>query len=122
MSSVGGGIGTSLEFPEIAVEAVADVRPALFTKLAANACSGPLAVLTGLTNAALAASAEHYATQAEMCKEIEALAQSLNIAVDVDPDTIIQKGASFGDEFKASLLVDFVRDHLRIACSGPSCL
>ena len=83
-----------------------DGHSAIFEKLLANCCFAPLAVLTRLPNASIAAEPMLAKLQRRIGSELTALADRLELSVHFDLNGVLAAGASFGPDFKASMLVD----------------
>jgi 2-dehydropantoate 2-reductase len=91
-----------------AVGAVAleDARGAQWTKLLFNAATNPLAALTGLTHGELCDIPELRATARALVAEGRAVADALGIALDSDPDELIDRAAVENHAHKPSMLQD----------------
>ena len=79
---------------------------AIFSKVIANCCFAPLAVLTGLSNSRIAASGALRGIQQAIGHELLAIATAMGLPLDLQIEALIEGGAAFGPDFKASMLID----------------
>jgi 2-dehydropantoate 2-reductase len=86
--------------------AQADARGAQWTKLLFNAATNPLAALTGLSHGELCDIPALRATARALVAEGRAVADALGIALDNDPDELIDRAAVENHAHKPSMLQD----------------
>jgi 2-dehydropantoate 2-reductase len=86
--------------------ALADARGAQWTKLIFNAASNPLGALTGLTHGRLCELPATRALISALVNEGVAVADSLGITLDSDPDALIDHAAEVAYDHRASMLQD----------------
>jgi len=86
--------------------ALADARGAQWTKLIFNAASNPLGALTGLTHGRLCELPATRKLIAGLVQEGVAVADSLGITLDSDPDALIDHAAEVAYDHRASMLQD----------------
>ncbi len=87
-------------------QALADARGAQWTKLIFNAASNPLGALTGLTHGRLCELPATRELISGLVREGVAVADSLGITLDSDPDALIDHAASVAYDHRASMLQD----------------
>ena len=87
-------------------KALADARGAQWTKLIFNASSNPLGALTGLTHGRLCELPATRALISGLVREGVAVADSLGITLDSDPDALIDHAAEVAYDHRASMLQD----------------
>lgn len=87
-------------------EAREDARGAQWTKLLFNAATNPLAALTGLTHGELCDDPALRATARALVAEGRAVADALGIALDDDPDELIDRAARENHDHRPSMLQD----------------
>jgi 2-dehydropantoate 2-reductase len=86
--------------------ALADVRGAQWTKLLFNAATNPLCALTGLTHGELCDHPPTRRLAGELVREGTAVAAALGIALDADPDALIDAAARDNHDHRPSMLQD----------------
>lgn len=86
--------------------ALADARGAQWTKLIFNAASNPLGALTGLTHGRLCELPATRKLITGLVREGVAVADSLGITLDSDPDALIDHAAQVAYDHRASMLQD----------------
>ena len=90
----------------MATTALADARGAQWTKLIFNAASNPLGALTGLTHGRLCEVPATRALISALVREGVAVADSLSITLDSDPDALIDHAAEVAYDHRSSMLQD----------------
>jgi 2-dehydropantoate 2-reductase len=83
-----------------------DARGAQWTKLLFNAATNPLAALTGLTHGAVCDRPALRALASALVAEGRAVADALGIALDSDPDALIDRAARENHGHRPSMLQD----------------
>lgn len=86
--------------------ALADARGAQWTKLLFNASTNPLCALTGLTHGRLCAHPPTRRLVAALIAEGRAVADALGIALDGDPDELVDEAARVNFGHRPSMLQD----------------
>jgi 2-dehydropantoate 2-reductase len=86
--------------------ALADARGAQWTKLIFNAASNPLGALTGLTHGRLCELPATRELIRGLVREGVAVAESLGITLDSDPDELIDHAAEVAYDHRSSMLQD----------------
>jgi 2-dehydropantoate 2-reductase len=86
--------------------ALADARPAQWTKLLFNSSTNPLAALTGLTHGQICALAPVRAVIGQLVAEGRAVADALGIELENDPEVVIDQAARDNFGHKPSMLQD----------------
>lgn len=88
--------------------ALDDVRGAQWTKLLFNASTNPLCALTGLTHGELCDHPPTRRVVAELIREGRLVAEALGIALDRDPDALVDEAARSNHSHKPSMLQDVI--------------
>jgi 2-dehydropantoate 2-reductase len=86
--------------------ALDDARGAQWTKLLFNAATNPLAALTGLTHGELCDRPDLRAVVSGLVAEGRRVADALGIALDTDPEAMIDRAARENHDHKPSMLQD----------------
>jgi len=86
--------------------ALDDARGAQWTKLLFNAATNPLAALTGLTHGELCDRPDLRAVVGELVAEGRRVADALGIALDADPEEMIDRAARENHDHEPSMLQD----------------
>ncbi|MEZ5077516.1 MAG: 2-dehydropantoate 2-reductase [Solirubrobacterales bacterium] len=86
--------------------ALEDARGAQWTKVIFNAASNPLGALTGLTHGRLCDDARLRALVTDLVEEGKAVAESLGVTLDSDPDALIDHAHRVAYDHRASMLQD----------------
>jgi 2-dehydropantoate 2-reductase len=86
--------------------ALADARGAQWTKLLFNAATNPLAALTGLTHGELCERPDLRAVVGGLVAEGRRVADALGIALDADPEEMIDRAARENRDHRPSMLQD----------------
>jgi 2-dehydropantoate 2-reductase len=87
-------------------KALPDARGAQWTKLIFNAATNPIGALTRLTHGRVCELPETRRLVSQLVAEGEAVAQSLGITLDSDPDELVDHAAKVAYEHRASMLQD----------------
>ena len=87
-------------------KALADARGAQWTKLIFNAASNPLGALTGLTQGRLCELGATRSLISGIVAEGVAVAESLGITLDSDPEALVDHSAKVAYDHRASMLQD----------------
>jgi 2-dehydropantoate 2-reductase len=87
-------------------KALADARGAQWTKLIFNAATNPVGALTGLTHGRVCEQPELRRLVTALVDEGKAVADSLGITLDSDPDELVDHAAKVAYEHRASMLQD----------------
>src|SRR5207248_8200345 len=87
-------------------KAVIDARGGQWTKLIFNAATNPIGALTGLTHGRVCELTETRQLVTALVDEGKAVAASLGIALDSDPDELVDHAAEVAYEHRASMLQD----------------
>jgi 2-dehydropantoate 2-reductase len=87
-------------------KALGDARGAQWTKLIFNAATNPIGALTGLTHGRVCELAETRRLVTALVDEGKAVADSLGITLDSDPDELVDHAAKVAYEHRASMLQD----------------
>jgi 2-dehydropantoate 2-reductase len=86
--------------------ALDDARGAQWTKLLFNAATNPLAALTGLTHGQLCDRPDLRAVVSGLVAEGRRVADALGIALDADPEAMIDRAARENNDHRPSMLQD----------------
>jgi 2-dehydropantoate 2-reductase len=86
--------------------ALADARPAQWTKLLFNSSTNPLAALTGLTHGQICALPPVRSLIGSLVAEGRAVADALGIVLDADPEVMIDQAARDNFHHRPSMLQD----------------
>ncbi|MBV9006230.1 MAG: 2-dehydropantoate 2-reductase, partial [Solirubrobacterales bacterium] len=87
-------------------KALEDARGAQWTKLIFNAATNPIGALTGLTHGRVCELPELRRLVSALIDEGEAVADSLGIGLDSDPEQLVDHAAEVAYEHRASMLQD----------------
>jgi 2-dehydropantoate 2-reductase len=87
-------------------KALEDARGAQWTKLIFNAATNPIGALTGLTHGRVCELPGTRKLVSDLVAEGVAVAQSLGITLDSDPDELVDHAAKVAYEHRASMLQD----------------
>ena len=87
-------------------KALPDARGAQWTKLIFNAATNPIGALTGLTHGRVCELPETRRLVSELVAEGKAVADSLGITLDSDPNALVDHAAEVAYEHRASMLQD----------------
>ncbi len=87
-------------------KALEDARGAQWTKLIFNAATNPIGALTGLTHGRVCELPELRRLVSALIDEGEAVADSLGIGLDSDPEQLVDHAANVAFEHRASMLQD----------------
>jgi 2-dehydropantoate 2-reductase len=87
-------------------KALEDARGAQWTKLIFNAATNPIGALTGLTHGRVCELPELRRLVSALIDEGKAVADSLGIRLDSDPDELVDHAAKVAYEHRASMLQD----------------
>ena len=87
-------------------KALQDARGAQWTKLIFNAATNPIGALTGLTHGRVCELPGTRKLVSDLVAEGVAVAQSLGITLDSDPDELVDHAAKVAYEHRASMLQD----------------
>ncbi len=87
-------------------KALEDARGAQWTKLIFNAATNPIGALTGLTHGRVCELPETRRLVSGLVDEGKAVAESLGITLDSDPDELVDHAAKVAYEHRASMLQD----------------
>jgi 2-dehydropantoate 2-reductase len=87
-------------------KALPDARGAQWTKLIFNAATNPVGALTGLTHGRVCEQPELRRLVTALVDEGKAVARSLAITLDSDPDELVDHAAEVAYEHRASMLQD----------------
>jgi 2-dehydropantoate 2-reductase len=87
-------------------KALEDARGAQWTKLIFNAATNPIGALTGLTHGRVCELPETRRLVSGLIAEGRAVADSLGITLDSDPDELVDHAAKVAYEHRASMLQD----------------
>ena len=87
-------------------KALEDARGAQWTKLIFNAATNPIGALTGLTHGRVCDLPETRRLVTALVDEGKAVADSLGITLDSDPDALVDHAAKVAYEHRASMLQD----------------
>ncbi len=87
-------------------KALEDARGAQWTKLIFNAATNPIGALTGLTHGRVCELPELRRLVSALIDEGEAVADSLDIGLDSDPEKLVDHAAEVAYEHRASMLQD----------------
>jgi 2-dehydropantoate 2-reductase len=87
-------------------KALADARGAQWTKLIFNAATNPIGALTRLTHGRVCELPETRRLVSQLVAEGRAVADSLGITLDSDPDELVDHAAEVAYEHRASMLQD----------------
>jgi 2-dehydropantoate 2-reductase len=88
--------------------ALADARGAQWTKLLFNASTNPLCALTGLTHGALCDLAPTRRLVGALVAEGRSVADAIGVALDADPEVLIDEAARVNHDHKPSMLQDAI--------------
>jgi len=91
-------------------KALADARGAQWTKLIFNAATNPLGALTRLTHGRLCEQPDTRRLISQLVAEGKAVAESLGITLDSDPDELVDHAAKVAYEHRASMLQDVLAE------------
>jgi 2-dehydropantoate 2-reductase len=91
-------------------KALPDARGAQWTKLIFNAATNPLGALTRLTHGRLCELPDTRRLITQLVDEGKAVAASLGIALDSDPDELVDHAAKVAYEHRASMLQDVLAE------------
>jgi 2-dehydropantoate 2-reductase len=89
-------------------KALEDARGAQWTKLIFNAATNPIGALTGLTHGRVCELPEVRRLVSALIDEGKAVADSLGITLDSDPDELVDHAARVAYEHRASMLQDVI--------------
>jgi 2-dehydropantoate 2-reductase len=87
-------------------KALGDARGAQWTKLIFNAATNPIGALTGLTHGRVCEVPETRRLVSQLVAEGRAVADSMGITLDSDPDELVDHAAEVAYEHRASMLQD----------------
>jgi 2-dehydropantoate 2-reductase len=90
--------------------ALADARGAQWTKLIFNAATNPIGALTRLTHGRLCDLAETRALVSGLVREAVAVADSMGIVLDSDPEALIDHAREVAYDHQASMLQDVLAE------------
>jgi 2-dehydropantoate 2-reductase len=91
-------------------KALPDARGAQWTKLIFNAATNPLGALTRLTHGRLCELPDTRRLITQLVDEGKAVAESLGITLDSDPDELVDHAAKVAYEHRASMLQDVLAE------------
>jgi len=91
-------------------KALEDARGAQWTKLIFNAATNPIGALTRLTHGRVCELAETRRLVSELVAEGVAVAESMDIRLDSDPDELVDHAAKVAYEHRASMLQDVLAE------------
>lgn len=92
-------------------KALEDARGAQWTKLIFNAATNPIGALTGLTHGRVCELPETRRLVSGLVAEGKAVAESMGISLDSDPDELVDHAARVAYEHRASMLQDVLAEH-----------
>lgn len=90
--------------------ALEDARGAQWTKLIFNAATNPIGALTGLTHGRVCELPQTRRLVSDLVAEGKAVADSLGITLDSDPDELVDHAAEVAYEHRASMLQDVLAE------------
>ena len=99
-------LGEVLASADLPFEAVADIEPHLWSKLAVNCAINPLTALAGIPNGALLARAESRESLMAVAREVGAVAHARGVVLTEDPAELALKIAALTSENRSSMLHD----------------
>jgi 2-dehydropantoate 2-reductase len=99
-------LGAAFAQAALPFEAVADIEPHLWSKLAVNCAINPLAALAGVPNGALLASATSRDRLVTIAREVGAVAAARGVVLREDPGDLALKVAAFTSGNRSSMLQD----------------
>jgi 2-dehydropantoate 2-reductase len=91
-------------------KALADARGAQWTKLIFNSATNPLGALTRLTHGRLCEQPDTRRLISQLVAEGKAVAESMGITLDSDPDELVDHAAKVAYEHRASMLQDVLAE------------
>jgi 2-dehydropantoate 2-reductase len=99
-------LGEVLASADLPFEAVPDIEPHLWSKLAVNCAINPLSALAGVPNGALLAGAESRQSLMAVAREVGAVAAARGVTLTEDPAELALKVAALTSENRSSMLQD----------------